>query len=429
MIKKEQLIKPFFALFSRGIGLVLQFAMNIVLGRLLGAAGMGLYSLYTSWMMVLASIADMGMPNYALRTVSVLEGKGDKKQARRFTLRALFLLSISGVALVLIVTLFAEQASQILIPDTDAEMVLILAALAAVAFMLIRVLSESLKGIRQVNLALTLETALLPLGVLIVVGIMHVFNWDLKAQNFLVLHLVLLVVTTLMMLWMMMRFTRVSKASEAEQPELLSKSLFPFWGGGLLNMWFMNMPILLLPQFATAEDIGIFGVAYRLIALGTTILVTLASIFGPKFARAFANHDVAALRKGLRQSQLLSLLIYLPIFIALTFFAEPVLGLFGDEFIAGKEILWIMVAGQLINTATGLVGFLLNMMHKEKQEFYIQSGVTFLVFILILILGYSFSSIGVAIAYAIGIVVKNLTSLFFSLHYLKLMEKEEVPAI
>jgi O-antigen/teichoic acid export membrane protein len=415
---------PFYALFSRGIGLFLQLCMNIVLGRVLGATGMGVYSLYSAWMMVMGSIANLGMPTYTLRTVSVLDGKGLKDTARRFTLGILRTLLITGMLMIILVAGISGAVAETLLGEVGMESVLILAAVAAALFMMTKVLSESLKGIRRVNIALTSETALLPLGAIIVIGIFYLYDWNLTAKGFLVIHILLLVLTTLVMIWLMLRFARgTSKAENEEMPPLMSRSLLHFWGGGLLNMWVMNMPILLLPQFANAAEIGIFGVAYRLILLGTTILVTLASIFGPRFARDYANGDVTALKRGLRQSQLLSLIIYSPMLIAFTVFAEPVLGLFGSEFTAGKELLWIMVAGQLLNTATGLVGFMMNMIHREKQEFYIQLSVTVFVFILILILGDMYGVIGVAIAYAIGVAVKNLSSLAFSLFYLNAMEE------
>jgi len=423
--KLQSLKSPFYAIFSRGIGLFLQLSMNIILGRVLGATGMGIYSLYSSWMMVMGSVANLGMPTYTLRTVSVLDGQGQRNIVRHFTLQVLKVMLISGVLMAIIVAILSGSVAESLLGKGGMKNVLIFSALAAAMFMMIRVLSESLKGIRQVNLALTSETALLPFGAIIIIGIMHLNDWDLTANGFLVIHLILLAVTSLIMLGLMMRYARGSSTPDHQGvPPIMSRSLLPFWGGGLLNMWFMNMPIIMLPQFATSAEIGVFGVAYRLILLGTTILVTLASLFGPRFARDFANGDILALKQGLRQSQLLSLLIYLPILIAFTFFSEPILGLFGEEFKAGKELLWIMVAGQLLNAVTGLVGFMMNMIHKEKQEFYIQLGVTVSVFVMIFILGNQYGVTGVAIAYAIGIVLKNLLSLTFSQYHLNKMAQK-----
>ena len=161
----------------------------------------------------------------------------------------------------------------------------------------------------------------------------------------------------------------------------------------------------------------------RYIALASIILVTLASIFGPRFARDYANRDASALIAGLKQSQLLSVLVFLPILLVFTFFSEQVLGLFGEEFKAGKEILFILVVGQLLNAATGLVGFMMNMIHQEKQEFYIQLATTILLLVMIYLLGSLYGVIGVAIAYAIAIVFKNLASLIFSLYHLNAMQR------
>ncbi len=422
-MNKSLLQKAFNALFSRGIGLFLQLGLTVILGRLLGAAGMGVFSLYTSWMMMFASFANMGMPNYVLRKVSVLEDKQERGLAISFTTRVIQRLLVSGgllTVLVLAITAFIDTTAD----EVDMQWVLILSALSAVAFMIIKVLAEALKGIRQVNLGLVTETALVPLGALLVLGVLYAYDWDISAQGYLVLHLVLLILTTLFMLWMLLRFrTEIKNAQGNQLPQLTDRSLLSFWGIGLLNMWFMNMPIILLPQFATAEEIGIYGVAFRLIALASIILVTLASLFGPRFARDFANNDAEALKQGLRQSQMLSILIFIPMLLVFTLFAEPVLGIFGEEFKAGKEILWILVIGQTLNAATGLVGFMMNMIHKEKQEFYIHLITTVMLMVLIFILGNEYGVTGVALAYAMVIVIKNLTSLIFSLYHLNSMQR------
>ena len=425
-VNKAIFQKAFNALFSRGIGLLLQLGLTVILGRLLGAAGMGVFSLYTSWMMMFASFADMGMPNHVLRTVSVQDDRNNRNKAIDFTLTVIKTLLLSGAIVSILVLLFsgflAPEAANI-----DYRFVLTVAAVSAIAFMIIRILSESLKGIRQVNLALAAETALLPLAALLVLGVLYLYDFDITAQGYLALHLVLMITVTAFMFWMLLRFKTPVKSEDqagmGETPALFNRSLLPFWGGGLLNMWFMNMPIILLPQFATTEEIGIYGVAFRLIGLASIILVTLASLFGPKFARDYANNDAEGLKQGLRQSQILSMLVFIPMLLVFTFLAEPLLGIFGEEFKAGKEILWVLVVGQTLNAATGLVGFMMNMIHQEKQEFYIHLTTTIMLTLLIFALGSLYGVIGVAIAYATALVIKNLTSLIFSLYHLNAMQR------
>jgi O-antigen/teichoic acid export membrane protein len=413
----------FLALFNRGFGLGLQFAMNIALSRVLGAAGMGVYSLYVSWMMLLGSLAEVGMGNQTLRSVSVLQASQRYQQIRAFIFKvSLFLLS-SGLTVLLLVWLLPHELKNRLLETPDVDSLLILAAVAALPFVLMKIFSEALKGLDQVNLALSAEKALLPTLVLLFLGFVYYFSWSLSVQQFIYLHIGLLIFSTLFMLgafWLYTRHDQQPDCAPASKP--FTRSLLPFWGAGLLNVWFMNMPIILLTQFATTADVGVFSVAFRLIAIAATILVTLASIFGPRFARAYASRDIPALRRGLRQSQQLSLLLFIPMAIVLGFFAEPILSLFGEEFRAGREILWILTAGQFVNAATGLVGFLMNMIHQEKQEFYIQLVITVLTTLMIWIMGTQYGVIGVTIAYALGIAFKNLTSLLFSLYHLKRIE-------
>jgi O-antigen/teichoic acid export membrane protein len=117
------------------------------------------------------------------------------------------------------------------------------------------------------------------------------------------------------------------------------------------------------------------------------------------------------------------MLVFIPMLLVFTFLAEPLLGIFGEEFKAGKEILWVLVVGQTLNAATGLVGFMMNMIHQEKQEFYIHLTTTIMLTLLIFALGSLYGVIGVAIAYATALVIKNLTSLIFSLYHLNAMQR------
>jgi len=422
---------PLYALFSRGIGLLLQFMMNIVLARFIGAAGMGVYSLYTSWMMVLSSAVGMGMPNHSLRTVSVLEANNERRSIRVFSIKVISLVFFLGLITAGLISLSGDFLTATLLGEIDFDHILIFSAVAAIFFIIIRVLSESLKGLRKINAALIMETSFIPSIILLLLAAYYLFNLDLSVETFFYIHISSLFVLTIVMLFFLILVTRIKNKNKnvSDSPAVFSRSLFPFWGGALLNMWFINMPIILLPQFASVDEIGVFGVAYRLIALASTVLITLASIFGPQFARDYANGDIDALKRGLLHSQLYSLLIYAPILFIFIFFAEPLLGIFGEEFINGKELLWVMAIGQLLNSATGLVGYLMNMIHQEKQEFYIQLWVTLFVLLLIILLGTYKGVMGVAIAYAIGIAVKNIVSWYFSLHHLNRMKSEVLQAV
>jgi len=95
------------------------------------------------------------------------------------------------------------------------------------------------------------------------------------------------------------------------------------------------------------------------------------------------------------------------------------LSFFGEEFLQAKNILFILAIAQLINSATGLVGYFLIMIHHEKIEL----GALLLSFIfmlpLMILLGNSYGIIGVTTAYALGIAFKNCLSLLLALYFIR----------
>ncbi|MCF8003313.1 MAG: hypothetical protein K9L32_03745 [Chromatiaceae bacterium] len=426
-----KLIKIVPALAVRGGGLGLQIAMSIVIARLLGAEGMGLYTLYVTWLVLFADLVGIGMPVYALRTVAALKAQGQGGAAGAFVGRALGLVLVIGAALMLPAWLLAAPMAALVADDADLAPALKIAAAGALLFAGMRILAEVLKGVGATQRALLAESAIIPAVVLALLPLL-VAQELLNNEHVLWLHLlsVAVALTLALAFWLAAKpradlqhrpkqTPLAGQVDQARVPPVVSSALLPLWGGTLLNMAYVSLPILMLPHFATVDELGQFGAAFRLINLVTVVLVTLAAIVGPQFAAAYALKDAKALRRLLKRSQQLSLLLYGPAFIAFTVFAAQVLGLFGDEFREAALLLTIMALGQLVNAATGLVGYLLNMMHRERTEFMILLITAGLMTIGMWIGGSQAGMLGVTLAYSGGLMLKNLLSLWFSLRALR----------
>jgi O-antigen/teichoic acid export membrane protein len=87
--------------------------------------------------------------------------------------------------------------------------------------------------------------------------------------------------------------------------------------------------------------------------------------------------------------------------------------LFGKEFTAAAPLLVALSLGQLVNVATGSVGFLLLMSGHEKTMKYITivSGVISIT--LLVTLSQWYGVLGAAWAMAIGLAIQNLAALYF----------------
>ncbi|MFK5986016.1 MAG: hypothetical protein QM479_11410 [Pseudomonadota bacterium] len=429
------------ALFYRGLGVLLQLLLNIFIGQFFGTRGMGFYQIYTTWMLLLAELSSLGLPMYTMRKVSALRQKFQFTDIQSCVKKYLLLVCTSSVILLLPVMLFSSELSLLLLASSDKSIILIYAAIAALSFLGIRLLSEAVKAMGYTNFGILSESALIPLISLLSLFFIWSFALNVKPESILISHVFSLfcVFAIIYFSWNKILANKLKKTQKevitnktltAILPKLISshakqitfnRSLGFIWCGMILNILFINLPVLLLPYYASTEEIGLFGVAFRMVMLSTSILVSLAALFGPRFVFAFKNKDVVSLKQELRHSQWYSLCAYAPFFIVFTVFPESLLAIFGSEFIQAKTILLILAAAQLVNSATGLVGYFLVMIHHEKAEFITLLIALFMVFPMMLVLGNFYGMLGIVIAYAIAIIIKNLLSLVLSLYFLNTM--------
>lgn len=397
----------------RWLGSGTQFLLNVVLGRLMGAEGLGIYYLFYSWARLLSQAGGFGIPPYALRTVSVLESEGSYRTVDRFMKASLGLVTLSGLMISVFVFAFAPQLAQAFLGSSELAYLLRFAAVAGTLFMIIRLFAEILKALGKAEVALTIEFSFYPIGLLLFIGIGTLLAMPISATHAVLGTIIVLAIAILVAYVVFHRYQRARLASsgpESGRVLFQAQSMLTFWTLGILTSTLANLPFILLPQFATPAEIGEFGVAYRLVALAATILAALGSRFSPGFARHYVNRDAKALARDLRASQIYSFLAYAPLLLLFAFFADSLLAIFGPEFQSARLALYIMAVGQAINSATGLTGQFLNMTNQERLASWISAFSLLLMVVLIMLLGPMYGVIGVASAYSLVVALQNLAS-------------------
>ncbi len=424
-----------FALLNRGLGVSLQFIVNLIIAQLLGARGMGIYHIYSTWMVMLADISSLGLPMYTMRQISKYHKKNQMQLILLVVNRFLLIAIISCLMITAPFIISPSLVSDIFLSNVEGDYILQYAAIASILFVLIRILSEALKAIGLTNSGILAESAYLPLGIILSLSVLLAFSLQITIQTLLVIHLstLLLVLILLYVNWtktIKKNIQAMDKVFESTQPpklkSFLSRSLLFIWFSMILNIWFVNLPVFILPYISSTEEIGLFGIAFRLVMLSTTILVSLSALFGPRFVNHYKENNIQKLKQELHHSQCYSLAAYLPFFILFMVFPDFILSFFGEEFLQAKNILLILAIAQLVNSATGLVGYFLIMIHQEKSEL----GAILLSFIIMLplmiILGNEYGIIGITTAYALGIAFKNILSLLLSLYFIRQLKMASI---
>lgn len=400
-------------LLSRWLGTGAQFGLNIALGRVLGAEGLGVFYLFQAWYRWLAQVGALGLPVHTLRVLSVLEGSGDRAASKRYLRQALGLIALASLVIGLVIVPFASQLAGLTLGSELLAYVLLAAVAAGALWITLRIVAAAFKARMRPELGLVFEYSALPIGLLLFLGGSVVFGVSLTPQPLLWATVAVLAAAVSVAIVLLLGGRRPAASGPERAPGALfsPRTLAPLWGVGLVNSAISNAPLLLMPQFAGAAEIALFGVSTRLVALAAAIQDALISDFSPRFARHHERGDRAALSAAFRRSRWLSIVTYAPILAVFLTVPQLILGVFGPEFREGAQFLYVVALGQAISSASGLVGSFLSMTNRQTTLLRINAGSLVVMLVLIFALGRSYGALGIAWAYAITLATRNLVGL------------------
>lgn len=168
-----------------------------------------------------------------------------------------------------------------------------------------------------------------------------------------------------------------------------------------------------LGVYESNTEIGIYNVSLKLAALTTFSLQAINSILAPKIARSYADNDETNYKKLIAFSTKLNFIISTIIVIVMLTFHKYLLSLFGEDFETGSQILIIFCVGQLVNSFSGSVGIILQMIGKQK----VLQNFVFIAFIINLMLTFAltprYGGLGAATATVISMLFWNIGSAIY----------------
>ncbi len=359
------------AVVTRGFGSALQLGLSVLLGRLAGAEGAGLYFVYLSWANVWGTVTSLGLPLYSLRSVSALVALSQHSSARHLVARSLRLVGIASLAVAIVVFAIGDRILGVF-GSGNIGFAARLAVLAGISLAALRVIAETLKARGQANLGITVEYNAPPSLLIAALLVASIVEVPIGGRAAAAGHAIF--ITAVFMAAAAYVFSSWSAGSWIPATPAAGKiqvrPLTTFWGISLISYGLMAAPYLVLPLFATEAEIGRYGVAHRLVAVSATTVVALASVFAPAFTRHQMAGDMEELRKAFRLSQFYLVATYLPLFLVYVVFSNEVLALFGSDFTPGRDILLILAVGRLVYSSAGLSEYLLNMTGKETWELW-----------------------------------------------------------
>jgi O-antigen/teichoic acid export membrane protein len=405
-----------FLLIGNVFTLLVGFPLQIYVARMLGADGLGVFSLIEGGVGLAAGLVAFGQAPTLVRFIPAYLERGQYAGIRRLVRRGAVILLVAGglmyglglLALPVVVRYWPSLGSH----KADVAVMGLLIPLSLIVYFL----QQGLRGFQETRY-LMLGSSVVQLTVKAFVAVL------LLAAGFQLTGYVWAVVISVITAvgWMAVGLRRklgqLPLRSNREIPREDAKAWRDYarvmYTGSLLGMGCTYLDRLLLAIFAGPSLVGILSVLKQLQQMPVVFLQMLLAVTAPMFSAAHAKDSMAETQHIYHLAIDWVIRLSAPLFIFVFLFAEQVLNLYGGTFASdGLYSLWILLASQVINLALGPAGQLMWMSGLEKQALQLTSLQAAVATVGLITLVPKFGLVGAASAFCASVVFINIAELF-----------------
>lgn len=354
----------------KGASTLLAMAVAIILARALGPHEFGTYSYVFALISLMSIPAQFGLPNLVVRETAKAQANEQWSLMRGLWRWSNAVAGGISIGLVAIMGILAWNLTE---RFTNLQLATFVWGLALVPLMVLGNLrGAALQGLRHVVAGQLPEFVLRP-GFLILSVAVAVTVWPtvkLTSANVMMLHAGAAAIAFGIGAWMLYRVRplplRAHPKPEYQPKQWLHAAVPMALMAGMLIVS-QQTSILILGLFRMADEVGIYRAASQSSMFVLFGLQAIDLVVGPHFARLHKAGDFVRLQQVATLSARVSVIVAMPVSLIFILWGGDVLNIvFGEEFVRGHTALSILTIGQLLNTATGSVGWLLNMTGYER---------------------------------------------------------------
>ncbi len=394
------------ALASRGMEAVSKFGLYMLAARLMGGHESGLFFLCLTWVNLVSTAARMGLERAMARHIAAELAIGRGDSARRVLVTGLAWTALGSLAAGIATFVLAPFAARMMFHAPDLQRPLQIAALILPPQTLAFSIGFALIGLNRGASAQVIQSALPP--VLSLVALLAGCN---RVDTLLVAYAGSYTiccgigVVLLRREWVNAMLERPDTSGVPHEVlPSLGATARPFLVIELTQSALLSLPVLVLGAFGDATSVAALSIVSRLTMLINTILVGVATIAAPAFARHHRRQEYQALRQVNRQTQWVAIAICLPLIAVMMLLPHSLLGLLGGEFTMAVGAMEVLAAAQLVNVLLPTQDMLLAMTGHGKTLLRLNLQQLAVCCVLSVLLVPRFGLMGAAVLSAISLV-------------------------
>ncbi len=398
----------------RLFGMALLYGNQVLMARLMGVTEYGYYTVIMTWINFLVAMSIFGFDHSALRFFSVAFSKQDWAKARGF-LRFSFRIIIATAVICMVVWflyLWNKQQSINIrdrYPRTYSEA--FLWAMFVIPFLAVIYQSSAIfRSIHRIKLSLASVYVFLPLGISIASFVYYKMNdGKMQVDGAVLMNLLC---TFLVAIFMIRKVKKNLGAKyRLEEPKFESKLWFnttaTFLAMNVLALIIKQADILFVSHYFGPREAGIYSTAVKISALIPFGLSIVEYVYTPRISSMFLKNSRKELQDYISHAAKITILITIPLVLLIIFFGKYLLMVFGKEFQSSYIPLVILIAGQLINAFTGMVGSLMTMTGNQNIFLRVYLIASVADVLLNILLVPRIGVLGAAIASSVSIILLN----------------------
>jgi O-antigen/teichoic acid export membrane protein len=338
---------------------VLRFVITLLLGRLLGAAGAGLYYQAFAFLAFLGVVSSAGFTMTLTRYVAVHRADGDDGALRGTVRLGLVTPTVAASAIGLGLYLASSWLADVAFEEPRLGILLRFVAVALPATVYTDAALSATQGFKTMTPYALINLFFEPVCRVSLTLLLLAAGWGLDGV------MVALVATNWVSATLASIALRRLMGRSDASPRYNVREIFSFsglsWFSHLASNGLLWADTILLGLFRSAAEVGVYQVATRLTLLGTVFLAPVTGSFAPRIADLWRRERYELLDKTYRLITSWIFRLALPSFVALLVFPRELLSLFGSGFEAGVSVTIIMTLAWLVNAAGGPCGYMLTM--------------------------------------------------------------------
>lgn len=386
----------------------LLYLMQIVLARWMGGFEYGIYVFVWTWVLVLGGLAPLGLDLMSIRLIPEFREKGRHDLVRGFLFGARAIsvgvaATIAGVGFLGLWLFEPLVTSHYVLP-------MYLALICVPLYALADVQDGVGRGFAWINTALIPPYILRPLLILLTMLAAHEAGLPMQATTAAGAAILGTLLSTLIQLALIQRAVKrtVPETPRAMDYQGWLKASSPLLVITACELMFQNADVLIVSTFMDPQSVGIYFAAAKTMSLIMFVHYAVGSAVANRFSALRARGDEAELRAAVRDAVRWTFWPSLAAAAVILALGQPLLSLFGPQFLAGYPVMFILVLGFLLRSAMGPAEFLLNMLGEQKRCAQVLVGSAVANVLMNLALVPTFGLVGAATATSLSLMLAAL---------------------